>query len=257
VGQGDAIAIATPRRSWLLVDAGPRSGDFDAGARRVVPFLREQGVRRLVAWLASHPDMDHVGGAPALLNSAKVDRVIGSGRLTGQQGQLDILRWLADHGERWLAAGAGDTLSVDDVSLIFLHPGSVAPEKKEASNAFSLVFRLEYGSFRMLFTGDVPGQIEDRLGDEDADAVRAQVLKVSHHGSHSSTSRHFLSSVQPELAIISVGRRNLYGHPSPRVLLRLAARGIATRRTDREGTLVIDAWRDGSWQVHSAAEGGW
>jgi competence protein ComEC len=257
VGQGDAIAIATPRRHWLLVDAGPRSGDFDAGVRRVVPFLREQGVRRLVAWLASHPDLDHVGGAPALLTSTEVDRVIGSGRITGQQGQLDILRWLANRGSEWLAADAGDTLSVDNVRLIFLHPGRVEPEQKEGSNAFSLVFRLEYGSFRMLFTGDAPGQIEDRLSDENADDVRAHVLKVSHHGSGSSTSRHFLSSVQPELAVISVGRRNLYGHPSPRVLLRLAARGIPTRRTDREGTLVIDAWLDGSWSARSAAEEGW
>lgn len=257
VGQGDAIAIATPRRHWLLVDAGPRSGKFDAGARRVVPFLREQGARRLVAWLASHPDLDHVGGAPALLTSTEVDRVIGSARITGQRGQLDVLRWLADHGSGWLAADAGDTLSVDEVRLIFLHPGRVEPDKEEASNAYSLVFRLEYGDFRMLFTGDAPGQVEDRLSDEDADAVRAQVLKVSHHGSGSSTSRHFLASVQPELAVISVGRRNLYGHPSPRVLLRLAARGIPTRRTDREGTLVIDARQDGSWSVRSAAEGRW
>jgi competence protein ComEC len=257
VGQGDAIVIATPRRRWLLVDAGPRSGDFDAGARRVVPFLREQGARRLVAWLASHPDLDHVGGAPALLSSTRVDRVIGSGRITGQGGQLDILRWLADHGGGWLAADAGDTLSVDDVRLIFLHPGRVVPENREASNAYSLVFRLEYGSFRMLFTGDAPGRIEDRLADEDADAVRAQILKVSHHGSGSSTSRYFLASVQPELAVISVGRHNLYGHPSPRLLLRLAARGIPARRTDREGTLVIQAWQDGDWVARSAAEGGW
>ncbi len=257
VGQGDAIAIATPRRRWLLVDAGPRSGDFDAGARRVVPFLREQGARRLVAWLASHPDLDHVGGAPALLASTEVDRVISSGRITGQAGQRDVLRWLANHGSGWVTADAGDTLSVDDVKLIFLHPGRVELDEKQASNAYSLVFRLDYGEFRMLFTGDAPGPIEDRLSDVDADAVRAQVLKVSHHGSGSSTSRHFLASVQPELAVISVGRRNLYGHPSPRVLLRLAARRIPTRRTDREGTLVIDAWQDGAWRVRSAADGGW
>ncbi|MGD2153666.1 MAG: DNA internalization-related competence protein ComEC/Rec2 [Gemmatimonadales bacterium] len=257
VGQGDAIAIATPRRHWLLVDAGPRSGDFDAGARRVVPFLREQGTRRLVAWLASHPDQDHVGGAPALLSAIDVDRVIGSGRISGQAAQIDVLRWIADNDGGWLAADAGDTLSVDDVSLVFLHPGRIVPESDETSNAYSLVFRLEYGGFRMLFTGDAPAQIEDRLCDEDADAVRAQILKVSHHGSSSSTSRHFLSRVQPELAVISAGRRNLYGHPSPRVLLRLAARGIPTRRTDREGTLAIDAWPDGSWRVRSAADGGW
>ena len=101
------------------------------------------------------------------------------------------------------------------------------------------------------------GAICGILGRCDEDAVRAQVLKVSHHGSRSSTSRYFLSRVQPELALISVGRRNLYGHPSPRLLLRLAARGIPIRRTDREGTLVVDAWPDGSWEARSAAEAGW
>jgi competence protein ComEC len=257
VGQGDAIAISTPQRHWLLVDAGPKFGEFDAGAARVLPFLREQGVRRLVAWLATHPDQDHVGGAPVLLDAMKVERVIGSGRLTGQAGQLAVLRWVRDNAETWTQARAGARLSVDDVSLVFLHPGEIEPEDERPSNAYSLVFRLDYGEFRMLFTGDAPESVEDRLGAEHPEAVRAQVLKVSHHGSASSTSRAFLSSVDPELAVISVGRTNLYGHPSPRVLLRLAARHIPTRRTDRDGTLVIDAWHDGSWQVRSAADGGW
>lgn len=257
VGQGDAIAIATPRGHWLLVDAGPRSGDFDAGTQRVVPFLREQGVQRLAAWLTTHPDLDHAGGARAVLDAVEAERVVGSGRVTGQVGQLAVLRWLADRSGRWLHADAGDTLTVDDVQLIFLHPGRVVPQKSEASNAYSLVFRLEYGEFRMLFMGDAPGDVEDRLGDENGEELRAQVLKVSHHGSASSTSRRFLAKVQPELAVVSVGRRNLYGHPSPRVLLRLAARRIETRRTDREGTLVIYAWPEGTWRARAAADGGW
>ncbi len=257
VGQGDAIAVATPKRHWLLVDSGPSYGDFNAGAQRVVPFLREHGARRLVALLTSHPDLDHVGGAPAVLDALEVERVIGSDRPTGQVGELALLRSIANGSSRWLHAGAGDTLRVDGVDLLFQHPGAIVPENEGATNAYSLVFRLQYGSFRMLFTGDVAGDVEDRLSVESADELRAQVLKVSHHGSASSTSRLFLSRVQPELAVISVGRSNLYGHPSPRLLLRLAARGIETRRTDRQGTLVIEAWKDGSWRLSSAAESGW
>lgn len=256
VGQGDAIAIATPQRHWLLVDAGPSIAGFDAGRRRVLPFLREQGARRLEAWLASHPDLDHVGGAPAVLSAMDVERVIGSGRVTGQTGQIAVLRWLAASSRRWTRATAGARLSVDGVELVFLHPGeAVAGSDPSSPNEHSLVFLLEYGEFRMLFTGDVPGEVEDRLSRERGADLHAQVLKVSHHGSASSTSGLFLESVQPQLAVISVGRGNRYGHPSPRVLWRLRRHHVPVRRTDREGTVVIEARRDGSWRVRSAAEG--
>ncbi len=258
VGQGDAIAIATPKRHWILVDAGPRRPDFDAGQRAVLPFLREQGVVRLEAFLASHPDLDHVGGAPAVLEAVEVRRVMGSGRVTGQAGQLAVLRWLADNEMRWTLARAGARLGLDDVDLHVLHPRRGARNAaSEGPNENSIVFLLEFGRFRMLFTGDAPGQVEDRLSRELAEELRAQVLKVAHHGSASSTSRLLLRTVQPELAVISVGRGNNYGHPSPLVLGRLGERGIELKRTDRDGTVVIEARRDGTWEARSAADGYW
>ncbi len=105
----------------------------------------------------------------------------------------------------------------------------------------------------MLFTGDAPGEVEDRLSRERSAELRAQVLKVAHHGSASSTSSAFLASVDPQLAIISVGHGNRYGHPSPYVLRRLRARDIEVRRSDRDGTLMIEAHRDGSWRLEAAA----
>ncbi len=255
VGQGDAIAISTPGRHWLLVDAGPKVRTFDAGERRVVPFLREQGAPRLEAWLASHPDLDHVGGAPAIFDAMEVERVIGSGYLTGQIGQLEILRWLADEEKPWVHARAGSRLVMDEVELLFLHPGEEYGSDPPAPNELSLVFLLTYGDFRMLFTGDVSGSIEDRLSEEYGEKLRVQVLKVSHHGSATSTSRHFLETVQPQLAVISVGRGNRYGHPSPIVLWRLSREGADVRRTDRDGAVVIEAQPDGRWEVYTAAEG--
>ena len=256
VGQGDAIAIATPGRHWLLVDAGPKIRDYDAGASRVLPFLREQGARTLEVWLASHPDLDHVGGAPAVLEGIGAKRVIGSGRVTGQSGQIAVLQWLTEQSAAWYKAVEGSRLAVDGVELTFLHPDSDLAESDAAGpNDFSLVFLLTYGEFTMLFTGDVSGEVEDRLSLEYGEALEAEVLKIAHHGSASSTTSRFLAAVQPELAVISVGRGNLYGHPSPRVLRRLEALGIPVRRTDRDGTLVIEAKRDGSWRVRSAAEG--
>lgn len=257
VGQGDAIAIATPKRHWILVDAGPRRPDFDAGRRAVLPFLREQGAARLEAFLASHPDLDHVGGAPAVLAAMEVRRVMGSGRVTGQAGQLAVLRWLAENDMRWTLARAGARLNLDEVELRFFHPRDASTGGREAPNANSIVFLLEFGAFRMLFTGDAPGDVEDRLSRERRAELRAQVLKVAHHGSASSTSRLLLNTVQPELAVISVGRGNNYGHPSPLVIGRLREREVEVKRTDRDGTVVIEARRDGTWEVRSAAEGYW
>jgi competence protein ComEC len=255
VGQGDAIAISTPGRHWLLVDAGPKVRSFDAGERRVVPFLREQGAARLDAWLASHPDLDHVGGAPAIFDAIEVERVIGSGYITGQIGQLEILRWLREEDKPWVHARAGSRLCMDEVELLFLHPSDDLGADSAAPNELSLVFLLTYGDFRMLFTGDVSGSVEDQLGREYGEELRVQVLKVSHHGSATSTSRRFLETVQPELAVISVGRRNRFGHPAPIVLWRLNREGADLRRTDRDGTVVIEAQPDGTWDVHTAAEG--
>jgi competence protein ComEC len=256
VGQGDAIAVRTPGNRWLLVDAGPKVRNFDAGARRVVPFLREQGAKRLEAWVASHPDLDHVGGAPSIFDAVRVNRVISAGRVTGQFGQVALLRKLAVDSIPWLRADAGDRLLVDGVELSFLHPpGRIEPGAPLEPNEISLVLALRYGDFHMVFTGDIPASIEERLAREHGAELKSQVLKVAHHGSATSTSRSFLSSVDPELAVISVGRGNRYGHPSRHVVRRLALSGVELRRTDRDGTVVIEAERDGSWRVRSAAEG--
>lgn len=256
VGQGDAIAIVTPGRNWLLVDAGPKGRRFDAGARRVVPFLREQGVRRLEAWLASHADLDHVGGGPAVLRALEVERVIGSGLITGQSGQVAVLRHLAGGEGHWVAVREGARIAVDEVELVFLHPDSALAVSPDLSpNDASLVFLLTFGRFRMLFTGDASSAIEAGLVRDYGGDLRAQVLKVGHHGSHTSSSSALLDAVRPELAVISVGRGNRYGHPSPVVLGRLAVRGVAVRRTDRDGTIAIEVSRHGRWSVRAAAEG--
>ncbi len=187
-----------------------------------------------------------------------VQQVIGSGRVTGQVGQVAVLRWLADREQTWALARAGSQLSLDGVELAFFHPDANRSRSVvDAPNENSLVFLLSFGQFRMLFTGDAPGVVEDRLSREHGELIRAQVLKISHHGSATSTSRLFLDAVQPQLAVISVGRGNIYGHPSPIVLGRLHERGVELKRTDLDGTLVIEARRDGSWEAHSAAEGYW
>ncbi|MDX1566845.1 MAG: ComEC/Rec2 family competence protein [Longimicrobiales bacterium] len=249
VGQGDALAIRSPRGRWILVDTGPRSPTFDAGDRRVLPYLRRAGVRRLEALILTHPDLDHIGGAPAVLRGMEVAGVLDPGRIAAKAPFEDVLVAAEDEGVAWWPAATHPSLELDGIAIRVLHPSvgdEVGPPLEDANDA-SVVLLLTWGRFRALLTGDAPAAVEE-------EAVRrisgpVQLLKVGHHGSQTSTSRRFLEALRPEAALISVGFRNRYGHPHPRVVERLVGAGTRLFRTDRDGTVVIRARDDGSWSV--------
>ena len=241
VGQGDSIAIETPRGSWILVDGGPRVRGYDAGRAVVLPFLRSHGVSSLAVVLVSHGDADHLGGVLSVVSELDPEFVAESGHPVGSALYLEHLGSLAAQGTRWLALRSGDTIVVDSVTLAVTHPsesrvGSLDP------NENSLVVHLAYGSFSALLTGDIGEMTEMELLSLD---LRSDVLKVAHHGSRTGTSEAFLELVDPRAAVISVGRGNSYGHPSPEVLDRLIARGIDVYRTDLDGTVTI--WTNGRY----------
>jgi competence protein ComEC len=242
VGQGDAIAIRTPGGHWLLVDSGPAGREGDAGERRVLPFLRAHGARRLEALVLTHPDADHIGGAASVVRGIPVGRVIEPGLPVGKGMYADLLREVEGDGVAWSAARAGRVLRVDGVELDFLWPTARAVSSVDAlgdANEVSAVARLRYGHFAALLTGDAPTDVEDSLIARLGPALQAPVLKAGHHGSSTSTSEAFLRAVRPRLVVISVGRRNRYGHPAPEVMERLRRDGIEVARTDREGTVSI------------------
>jgi competence protein ComEC len=242
VGQGDAIAIRTPGGHWLLVDSGPAGRNGDAGERRVLPFLRAHGARRLDAIVLTHPDADHIGGAASIVRGIPVARLIEPGIAVGKGMYADLLREVEGDGVVWSAARAGRVLRVDGVELDFLWPTPRAVASEDAlgdANEVSAVARLRYGRFAALLTGDAPTEVEDSLIARLGPALEAPVLKAGHHGSSTSTSEAFLRAVRPRLVVISVGRRNRYGHPAPEVMARLRRDGIDVARTDREGTVSI------------------
>ncbi|MEX2583793.1 MAG: DNA internalization-related competence protein ComEC/Rec2 [Gemmatimonadota bacterium] len=253
VGQGDAIAIRTPGRRWLLVDTGPASAEYDAGERRVLPFLRDRGARRIEALVLSHPDLDHIGGAAAVLRGIPTDIVFDPGLAVGKDTYLDLLRGMDLEGTRWRAARSGRTMELDGVRFDFLWPDPETVDVAEDANQISAVLRVTFGDFVLLLTGDVGSAVEDLLVDRHGAALDTDLLKLGHHGSATSTSERFLRVTTPELAIVSAGRRNRYGHPAPAVVERVAAEGIPIARTDREGSVSIEvegggrAWRRREW----------
>ncbi|MFP3948133.1 MAG: ComEC/Rec2 family competence protein, partial [Longimicrobiales bacterium] len=276
VGQGDALAIRSPRGRWILVDSGPRSRDFDAGARRVLPFLRRAGVGRLEALILTHPDLDHIGGAPAVLRGLEVGGVLDPGRIAAKAPFEDVLVAAEERGVAWWPAASHPSLELDGVEIRVLHPvpgveggrgttgdgpgppgvgrgvagipdTGIVTARLEDANDGSVVLLVTWGRFRALLTGDAPAEVEEAAARRISEPV--QLLKVGHHGSLTSTSRRFLEAMRPEAAMISVGFRNRYGHPHPEVMERLASAGARLFRTDRDGTVVIRARDDGSWSA--------
>ena len=235
VGQGDGIAIRTPRGRWILIDAGPRFGQVDAGRRVLLPFFRRHRVARLDVAMLSHGDADHVGGMPAVLESKQPALVIEPGQPLASDLYREYLGVVEAHAGRWQAGRAGDTLVVDSVVLAILHPSAAWMARTAAPNENSLIVHLRYGAFDALFTGDAGAPAEAMV----VPGLRQmEVLKVGHHGSAGSTTEAFLDALRPAVAVISVGR-NRFGHPRPEVLERLGRRRIAVYRTDQGGAVTI------------------
>jgi competence protein ComEC len=237
VGQGDAIALRTPAGRWILFDAGRDWTGGDAGRSTVIPYLRRRGGDVLL-FVLSHPHADHVGGGAsviAALHPASYWDGAYAGTSPPYRASLIAAR---DEHVMWSRVHPGDSLVVDGVRLRVLAPDSAWMIGLKDPNAGSVVVQATYGSVRMLLMGDAEKGEEERLVDAYGDQLRADVLKVGHHGSNTSSTGAFLALVRPRVALISVGAGNMYGHPSASVLRSLTAAGAAVMRTDLEGSII-------------------
>ena len=194
----------------------------------------------MAALVLTHADLDHVGGAASLLAALEPATLVEPGFLARSAEYRAILDSAQVHGVTWRAARAGLALDLDGVRLRVLAPDSAWTAEQTGPNDASTILRVEYGDVSMLLVGDAERAQEAHLLDVlPVDALRADVLKVGHHGSRTSSTAPFLDAVAPTLALVSVGRSNRYGHPSPGVLAALAARGATVLRTDVAGTVVL------------------
>jgi competence protein ComEC len=245
VGQGDGIALRTPRGRWIVVDAGPASPTYDAGAKRMVPYLLRRGVRTIDALIITHPHLDHFGGVGALIETFGIEMIYDPGVAIDASAYDRLLATAQSRGTRWQTVRAGTRLEIDGVTMDFLHPDTIFLDASEDPNDYSVIFRLEYGRFSALFTGDASTEVEERLNRRYSERLDVDVLKVGHHGSGTSTGAELLTQTTPALALISLGRRNHYRHPSPHVIERLTAAGVQVLRTDLQGNITLQIGKDG------------
>ena len=248
VGQGEAIALRSPSGRWMLIDAGPRSEGYDAGERRVVPYLKRWGVRRLDALVLTHPHLDHIGGAPAVLRSFSVQGILDPSRPYGSPPYLEVLERARDGEVAWWTATGGMTFDFDGIEVTLPHPPPRFPDATEPAdpNDISIVLLVRWGDASVLLTGDAPAVVEQTLL---LGLSPVTLLKLGHHGSRTSTSPELLRTVRPRAAVVSAGEGNRFGHPHAEVLERVGTAGIGLFRTDRDGDVRIRLGPDGSLQV--------
>ncbi|MEP6692678.1 MAG: DNA internalization-related competence protein ComEC/Rec2 [Gemmatimonadaceae bacterium] len=259
VGQGDAIAIRTPRGHWILVDAGRTWPGGDAGRSAVIPYLQRFG-GPVDLFVLSHPHADHAGGAASVIRALHPAAYWDSGYLLGEPAYHASLAAARDARTRWHRVQPGDSAVIDSVHLTILAPDSAFQTRQDNPNEASVIVMARFGDARFLFMGDAESLEESWLVAHDSDALRADVLKVGHHGSRTSSSARLLALVRPRVAIVSVGAGNTYGHPSGSTMRALAAVGAAIFRTDQLGSIVVRTdghalavgARDQWWRIDAA-----
>jgi competence protein ComEC len=235
VGQGDATFVELPGGPRLLIDGGPGGfRRFDVGERVLSPFLWNRPVSRLDVVALTHTDSDHSGGLGAVLRRFRVGEFWETGRW-GPGGEGTRLA-LEQSGVSRRVLHAGQRLWLGNALVTVLNPGD---QPSATTNDDSLVLRVDWLAASVLLTGDIGWAAEARML-ERGGPDQVVVLRVAHHGSRSSSSAPFLEAARPALAVISVGARNPFRHPTPEALARLQAVGARIYRTDRDGAIILE-----------------
>lgn len=223
VGQGDSTLIITPNNKKILIDGGgseTNTSTYDVGEDTLVPYLLDRRISKLDFIMISHFDSDHCGGIIAVLNSIKVKNIIISKQIDENNNFKTIINIAKNKKVNIIVVKKGDVINVDNnVEIKILYP-----ENKlyfDDLNNNSIVAKLIYYKFSILFTGDIEKIAENKIIQTDRENLKSTILKVAHHGSKTSSIEEFLLYVKPKMALIGVGKNNKFGHPNTGVIDRL------------------------------------
>ncbi len=227
-GQGDSIFSELPDGKTMLIDASTA----DCG-ENIVKYIKNKGYSKVDYLVATHPHADHIGGMTRVVNQLDIGEIYMPKASATTKTYKNLLTAIKDKGKKINTAKAGvEMFSYDGISANILAPNS---DEYEETNNYSAVVKLVCGEKSFLFMGDAEKESEDEIRTD----VSADVLKVGHHGSSSSTSGKFLNKVSPQIAVISCGKDNSYGHPHKETLSALESAGVRVYRTDEMGTITV------------------
>ncbi|WP_226535227.1 DNA internalization-related competence protein ComEC/Rec2 [Fictibacillus halophilus] len=257
VGQGDSILIELPfRKAVYLIDTGGTIAfdkeewevadeEYDVTKKVVLPFLKGRGIRRLDGLILSHADMDHAGGTEFILKNFPVGTLYLPENKNLSELGIEIIESAKQNGIQMSYLRKGMQWGIDNSQFLVLHPS----EKNSSANNRSVVLWVKLYKTSFLLTGDIEKEAEHEIINHFS-RLKADVLKIAHHGSATSTTNQFLELTEPRFAIISSGRNNIYGHPAKEVMNRLKEKKVTIYRTDENGDIIFEVAKSGL-KLHS------
>lgn len=229
VGQGDSILIQTPANKNILIDGGsPKAG------KKVVDYLAHLNIKELDIMIATHPDIDHIGGLPHIMKSIKVNQIIDSGKFYTTKTYFKYLNQIKQDKIPIETATKGEHIHIDP-SLQIKILNTYEPRKN--NNQSSIVLKITYDHIDFLLMADVEKEQEKELQKEYH--LQADIVKIAHHGSRTSSSLEFLQAVDPKIALITYSKQNKYGHPVKRVIENLNQINAFIYSTAVFGNIII------------------
>ena len=247
VGQGDSTCIVTPKNKVILIDGGGNSKDenYDIGKQTLLPYLLDKKINKIDYCIVSHFDSDHCGGLMYILKNLKVKNIIIGKQYEEYENYKEFIKIAKDKKINIRVVEAGEKITIEkNLYIDVLWP--INREKMVIQNAInnnSLVFKLRYINFSMLFTGDIEEIAEKEILDnykENTELLKSTILKVAHHGSKTSSTKEFINIVKPKYAVIGVGKDNKFGHPSNVTIENLKTINTEIYRTDEMGEISIN-----------------
>lgn len=249
MGQGDSTLIITPQNKKVLIDGGG-STDFDVGKNTLLPYLLDRRINKVDYIFISHFDSDHCNGLKAVIENITVKNLVISKQCEITNEYVELINLANKKNVNIIISKTNDKIYIDKYANIEI---LYASEKENDLNNNSIVCKLNYNNFNMLFTGDIEKKVEDKIIEKykKTNMLNVEVLKVAHHGSKTSTNQGFLNAVSPKIALIGVGENNKFGHPNDAVIQRLKKCGSQIYRTDKMGEISIKINKKGNIKINT------
>lgn len=250
VGQGDSTLIITPDKKTVLIDGGG-SDSFDVGEKVLLPYLLDRRILKIDYVLISHFDTDHCGGILTIMEKVKVKNIIISEQAEHSENYERFKKLMIHKKIRLIEVKKGDKIKIGRYSEFkILFPTSRLLSENPLNNN-SIVAQFNYNNFKMLFTGDIEKLAEQQILKTEKAEIRADILKVAHHGSKTSSIPEFIKAVRPKIALIGVGKNNTFGHPNQQTIKNLENIKCRIYRTDLQGEIIIRIDQKGRMNVKS------
>lgn len=250
VGQGDSTLIITPDKKTVLIDGGG-SDSFDVGEKVLLPYLLDRRILKVDYVLISHFDTDHCGGILTIMEKVKVKNIIISEQAEHSENYERFKKLMIHKKIRLIEVKKGDKIKIGRYSEFkILFPTSRLLSENPLNNN-SIVAQFNYNNFKMLFTGDIEKLAEQQILKAEKAEIRADILKVAHHGSKTSSIPEFIKAVKPKIALIGVGKNNTFGHPNQQTIKNLENIKCRIYRTDLQGEIIIKIDQKGRMNVKS------